>query len=166
MPFSDFAYPLETAGSPQFGRIACAHGAQPYVTPFSFAYHEGFIYSFATVGRKVEWMRANPLVCVEVEKIASRREWQTAVFFGRFEELRESPEFTDLRKFAHGLLARTAMWWEPGAVKTPHWGVERKLEAVYFRISIDEITGHRAVADALAAGSGSSDAAARQAPSW
>ena len=38
------------------------------------------------------------------------------------------------------------MWWEPGYVKTLHWDVERKLEAVYFRISIDEITGHQAFA--------------------
>ena len=155
---------LDLVSEIQFGRIACAHGAQPYVTPFSFAYHEGFIYSFATIGRKVEWMRTNPLVCVEVEKIASRREWKTAVIFGQFEELNDSREPINLRKFAHDLLAQTAMWWEPGAIKTPRWGVERKLEAVYFRISIDEITGHQGFADASAAESGSRETAARQAP--
>ena len=157
---------IDLVSETRIGRIACAHGSQPYVTPFSYAYDEGFIYSFATMGKKVEWMRANPLVCVEVEKIASHREWRTVVIFGRFQELHESRELPDLRKFAHDLLARTAMWWEPGAVKTLHWGVERKLEAVYFRISIDEITGHQAFADAPAAESGSPDTAARQAPGW
>jgi hypothetical protein len=39
--------------------------------------HKGMLYSFATIGRKVEWMRANPLVCVEVDEIVSRQKWQT-----------------------------------------------------------------------------------------
>ena len=157
---------IDLVSETRIGRIACAHGSQPYVTPFSYAYDEGFIYSFATMGKKVEWMRANPLVCIEVEKIISRQEWQTVVIFGRFQELYESRELPDLRKFAHDLLARTAMWWEPGAVKTLHWGVERKLEAVYFRISIEEISGHQALANEPVAESGTSAKAARQTPGW
>ena len=138
---------LDLVSSNNMGRIACAHNAQPYVTPFSFVYHDSYIYSFATVGRRVEWMRANPLVCVEVDRIVSREEWQTVVIFGRFEELHETRKLPDLQKFAHELLSKTAGWWEPGFVKTLHWGVERRLEAVYFRISIDEITGRQALAD-------------------
>lgn len=33
--------------------------------PFHFAYDDHALYSFATVGQKIEWMRANALVCVE-----------------------------------------------------------------------------------------------------
>jgi uncharacterized protein len=130
------------------GHIACAQGSQPYVTPFSFAYHERFIYSFATVGRKIEWMRANPLVCVEVEKIVSREEWQTVVIFGRFEELPKTPEFFEARLVAHAaLMAKTAIWWEPGYVKTLHQGAERPLQPIYFRILIDQISGHQGIAN-------------------
>jgi hypothetical protein len=39
---------------------------------------------------------------------------------------------------AHDLLAKTAMWWEPGYVKTLHKGEERPLQPIYFRISISE----------------------------
>ena len=46
------------------GRLACAQGAQPYVVPFDFAYENGGIYSFSSVGKKIDWMRSNPLVCV------------------------------------------------------------------------------------------------------
>jgi hypothetical protein len=130
------------------GRIACAQGSQPYVTPFSFAYHEDFIYSFATVGKKIEWMRANPLVCVEVENIVSREEWQTIVIFGRYQELPGTSEFHDARLAAHDLLARTAVWWEPGYVKTLHQGLERPFQPIYFRILINEISGHQGIADA------------------
>jgi uncharacterized protein len=129
------------------GRIACAQGSQPYLTPFFFAYHENFIYGFATVGKKIEWMRANPLVCVEAEKIVSRQEWQTVVIFGRYQELPKTPEFYEARMVAHDQLARTAIWWEPGYVKTLHQGAERPLEPIYFRILIDEISGHRGIAD-------------------
>jgi nitroimidazol reductase NimA-like FMN-containing flavoprotein (pyridoxamine 5'-phosphate oxidase superfamily) len=130
------------------GRIACAQGSQPYVTPFSFAYHEDFIYSFSTVGKKIEWMRANPLVCVEVENIVSREEWQTIVIFGRYQELPGTSEFHDARLAAHDLLASTAVWWEPGYVKTLHQGLERPFQPIYFRILINEISGHQGIADA------------------
>ena len=59
----------------RLGRIACAEGAQPYVVPFYFVYHDGYLYSFSTVGQKIRWMRANPLVCVEVDEIVSSEEW-------------------------------------------------------------------------------------------
>ena len=125
------------------GRLGCAEGAQPYVVPISFAYHREFLYGFATIGKKIEWMRANPLVCVEADEIVSRHEWQTVVIFGRYQELPNTPEFHAARMVAHDLLAQTAMWWEPGYVKTLHRGEERPLEPIYFRISISEISGHQ-----------------------
>lgn len=131
--------------SSHLGRIACAQGSQPYVVPFFFAYHESFIYSFATVGTRIEWMRANPLVCVEVERIASRHEWRTVVIFGRYQELPETPEFHGARVVAHDLLAMTAIWWEPGYVKTFHQGDERPLQPIYFRIVINQISGHQGI---------------------
>jgi nitroimidazol reductase NimA-like FMN-containing flavoprotein (pyridoxamine 5'-phosphate oxidase superfamily) len=135
--------------SSHLGRIACAQGSQPYVVPFFFAYHESFIYSFATVGTRIEWMRANPLVCVEVERIASRHEWRTVVIFGRYQELPETPEFHGARVVAHDLLAKTAIWWEPGYVKTFHQGDERPLQPIYFRIVINQISGHQAFLNKL-----------------
>lgn len=127
------------------GRLGCAQGSQPYVIPFSFAYHRDFIYSFATIGKKIEWMRANSLVCVEADEIVSRREWQTVVIFGRYQELPDTLEFDGARVVAHDLLAKTAMWWEPGYVKTLHQGEERSLQPIYFRISISRISGHQAL---------------------
>lgn len=130
--------------SADVGRIGCARGLQPYVTPLIFAYSEDFIYSFATVGKKVEWMRANPLVCVEADKIVSQQQWQTVVVFGRYQELPKTPDFNDVRQLAHDLLAKRANWWEPGFAKTLKDGSERTLETVFYRISIDEISGHDA----------------------
>jgi uncharacterized protein len=125
------------------GRLGCAQGSQPYVVPISFAYHREFIYSFATVGKKIEWMRVNPLVCVEADEIVSRHEWQTVVIFGRYQELPDMPDFHRTRMVAHELLSKTAMWWEPGYAKTLYKGEERPLQPIYFRISISKISGHQ-----------------------
>lgn len=129
------------------GRIACVYGSQPYITPFSFAYHDNFIYSFATLGKKIEWMRANASVCIEADRILSRAEWQSVVVLGRYQELPATPEFIDAQALAHDLLAKVANWWEPGYTKTISGGTERALVPIFFRIAIYEISGHRGTPD-------------------
>jgi nitroimidazol reductase NimA-like FMN-containing flavoprotein (pyridoxamine 5'-phosphate oxidase superfamily) len=69
----------------KFGRLGCSRGDQPYVVPFNFAYNERHLYSFATLGQKIEWMRTNPLVCVEADDIADRSDWTSVVVLGRYE---------------------------------------------------------------------------------
>ena len=93
-------------------------------------------------------MRANPLVCVEVDKIVRRQEWQSVVICGRYQELTRTKELDDVRRLAHEILAKKANWWEPGFAKTLKDGVARPLETVFFRIIIDEISGHQAIPDA------------------
>jgi hypothetical protein len=55
-----------------FGRLACARDNQPYVVPVYFAPDRDHLYGFATMGRKIKWMRLNPLVGVEVDEIRAR----------------------------------------------------------------------------------------------
>jgi uncharacterized protein len=123
------------------GRLACVKDLQPYVVPISFVYSPNFIYGFSTVGQKVDWMRANPLVCLEVDEIANRQNWRTVVIFGKYQELTDQEH----RRAAHDLLSKSASWWEPGYSKTVIEGKTRPLEPIYFRISIDKMTGHQAL---------------------
>jgi nitroimidazol reductase NimA-like FMN-containing flavoprotein (pyridoxamine 5'-phosphate oxidase superfamily) len=127
----------------RLGRLACAQGAQPYILPFYFAYDSNYLYSFSTVGKKIEWMRVNPLVCVETDEVMSSEEWVSIIIFGRYEELPNTLEWEAERARAHELLQRKAIWWEPGYVKTIVQGAERQLVPVYFRIYIEQITGHQ-----------------------
>src|SRR5450631_2353862 len=73
-------------------RLACAHENQPYVVPVHLAYDEasGCLYGFTTPGQKVEWMRANPQVCVEVDEIAAYDQWVSVIAMGHYEELPET----------------------------------------------------------------------------
>ena len=131
----------------RLGRIACAQGSQPYVVPFYFAYYHGCLYSFSTVGQKIEWMRANALVCVEVDEVISPHQWESVVVFGQYEELLDTPGFQGDRALAHKLLQRYATWWEPGYAKTIIRDRERPLEPIFYRIHVGQVTGHRATVE-------------------
>ena len=133
---------LQFLADHHLGRLACVRNAQPYITPFTYVYHQQCIYSFATLGKKVEWLRANPLACVEVDDITSPALWTTVIVSGRYEELVDTPGGDTNRQLAFKLLGKHDLWWEPGYVKTVVSGSDRPLEPIYFCISIDEITGH------------------------
>jgi nitroimidazol reductase NimA-like FMN-containing flavoprotein (pyridoxamine 5'-phosphate oxidase superfamily) len=141
---------LELLSRTRLGRLACAQENQPYVVPFYFTYDNDYLYSFSTVGQKIEWMRANPLVCVEADEVVSPQQWVSVVVFGRYEELPDTPESQLEREFAHKLLQQHAMWWEPGYVKTTLHGTQRPLVPIFYRIYVDRITGHRASLEPVA----------------
>jgi uncharacterized protein len=141
---------LDFLSRTRLGSLACARGTQPYVVPFYFAYNNHYLYSFSTVGQKIEWMRANPLVCVQADEVVSPRDWVSVIVFGRYEELRDTPEWRSARESAHQLLRQNAVWWEPGYARTNLHGTERPLVPVFYRLSVVEVTGHRAAPEPVA----------------
>jgi uncharacterized protein len=138
---------LDLLARTRLGRLACARGNQPYVVPFYFVYDDNCLYSISMVGQKVEWMRANPLVCVEADEVVSPEQWMSVIVFGRYEELPDTPEYQGARAVAHRLLKRHAVWWEPAFAKTSLHGTQRPLVPVVYRIHGRQITGHRAIPD-------------------
>ena len=87
---------LRVLAGARLARLACAQENQPYVVPVYLAYHqpssgEACFYGFTTPGQKVAWMRANPLVCVEVDDVAAYDQWVSVIAMGRYEELPETP---------------------------------------------------------------------------
>jgi nitroimidazol reductase NimA-like FMN-containing flavoprotein (pyridoxamine 5'-phosphate oxidase superfamily) len=131
------------------GRLACARDNQPYIVPMNFA-SDGdylYLYGFTTLGQKVEWMRANPLVCFEVDSAVSHNHWMSVVVFGRYEELPDMPEFEIARKRAYAQLQKRVMWWEPACISEEHRDQPHSLTPIFFRIKIERMTGHRANSD-------------------
>ena len=130
------------------GRLGCARDNQPYVVPFFFYLDpaEDFLYSFSVLGQKVEWMRLNPKVCVEVDEVVDRDNWTAVVAFGRYQELDDSSATADARHRANELLQLHAAWWLPGGLK-PDSAHERRTPLLY-RIQIERLTGRRATPDA------------------
>jgi nitroimidazol reductase NimA-like FMN-containing flavoprotein (pyridoxamine 5'-phosphate oxidase superfamily) len=125
-------------------RLGCAHDGQPYVMPIRIARDDARFYCFSTVGQKIEWMRANPLVCVQADEIQSLENWCSVLVFGRYAELPKTPEYEAERHHAHTLLWRDSEAWEPGYARTIVHGKTRELETVYFRIDVSDVSGRRA----------------------
>jgi uncharacterized protein len=143
-----------------FGRLATSYRNQPYVVPIYFAYDErDHLYGFTTLGRKVEWMRSNPLVCVEVEDIVSHFRWSSVVVLGRYEELPDTPAYRAARLQAQVRLEKRALWWQTAYAAGQVRGESHPADALFYCIHIDEISGRRATADPVEAAVGLSGAA-------
>ena len=122
-------------------RLACARDGQPYVMPLDVELEGDHLYGYATLGQKIEWMRQNPLVCLEIDDITSAMQWVTVIVYGRYEELPPTPEYASERAVADRLLQKHPMWWEPATV--PPLAHEPRMPIV-FRIRITGVTGRRA----------------------
>jgi uncharacterized protein len=130
-----------------FGRLGCAHDNQPYVVPIYFAYESGQLFGFATEGQKIEWMRENPLVCVQADDIKSQDEWISVLVMGRYEELPENPQYETLRRHAHELLEKRSLWWRLAIASSQTRDEHLPVLPVLYRIQIEEISGHRISVD-------------------
>ena len=144
MTFFECRAALEKAS---VGRLACSHDGQPYAVPVNFAFDGTYLYGFTTLGQKVEWMRANPLVCLEVDEVVSDAEWMSIVVFGRYEELPDQPKYEHARQRALSFLKKRAIWWEPAYMSQEHRDQPHSLTPIFYRIHIEQITGHRATSD-------------------
>jgi len=143
---------LDLLARRRLGRLACAQGSQPYVVPIYYVYSEYSLYSLTTVGRKIEWMRANPLVCLEVDDVVHEsQEWTCVIVSGSFEEMPDTPEWQIKRESAVKLLQQYATFWVPALTRTILHGEERQQIPVLYRIRIAEITGRRAIDESLPA---------------
>ena len=92
------------------GRLACARANQPYVVPIFFAYHRNSLYCASTIGQKIDWMRENPLVAVEVDEIHSPQQWQSVIVSGSYEEIANTPETKETQQLAWSLLRDRELW--------------------------------------------------------
>jgi uncharacterized protein len=129
------------------GRLACARDNQPYVVPINFAFDGLYLYGFTTLGQKIEWLRLNPLVCFEVDEVTNDNEWTSVIAFGRYEELPDIPEYKTARKRAHKALQKRPIWWEPAYISQKHRDRPHSLTPIFYRISINKLTGQRATSD-------------------
>jgi hypothetical protein len=84
---------------------------------------------------------------VLVDEIVSPQDWASVIVYGKYEELTDATHSVAHRQHAYNLLQTHPVWWEPGYVETVLNGKARLLEFMYFRIHIEQISGHRGAPD-------------------
>lgn len=124
------------------GRLGCSLDDQPYVVPIYFAYEPDHVYVLSTLGQKIEWMRANPKVCIQADEITSQTRWVSVIANGTYEELPE-PQYSTEREHARSLLQKKHHWWLNAFAERQTKSSSVFIEPLFFRIHVDAITGLR-----------------------
>lgn len=131
----------------RLGRLACAKDCQPYLVPITYSLFDNYLYSFSMPGQKVDWMRINPKVCVQVDEFGEGRAWKSVIINGIFEELPDRIGFKHEREHAWSLLSKHANWWEPGGLKPVTPPMATISPHLFYRIAIEGMTGRQAIDD-------------------
>ena len=133
-------------GGRRVARLACAKNDQPYIVPIHVDLDGEFLYGFAVLGQKINWMRQNPLVCLEIDDLTTDWHWTSVVVFGHYEELPPTPAYESERSVAERLFQRHPAWWEPASIPV---GTHEPHTPIVFRIRIGRVTGRRATLSTL-----------------
>ena len=168
---------LNILAGTRIARLACVHGDQPYIVPVYLTYAAESsgtpsLYGVTTLGNKVEWMRTNPRVCIEVDEITKYDQWASVVVLGRYEELADPSRSEEARHphlrhpgpsvdagqeqlsqsserlEAYRILQSKAMWWEPAETawsSRPDRKPGESYDPVYYRVCIEQVSGRRAL---------------------
>lgn len=129
------------------GRLACSLDNQPYVVPVAFSYEPDCIYVFSTLGQKIDWMRQNPKVCLQVDEIGDASNWFSVIVTGTYLELRE-PQYAAQREHARELLGQHTEWWLNPLAERRNQASDLTIKPVFFRIDTVSTSGLRAVPEA------------------
>jgi uncharacterized protein len=76
----------------RLGRLGCCLDGQPYVVPVYYLLEGNHIYMHSLPGRKINWLRANPHGCLQVDELQDEYHWRSVLAFGEYEELTDAAE--------------------------------------------------------------------------
>jgi uncharacterized protein len=136
----------EILGRASIARLGCSLNDEPYVVPIGIAYESDYIYVFSTLGQKIEWMRANPKVCVQVDEINKQSDWVSVIANGEYEELPD-PQRADERNHARRLMEQRHHWWLNALAERRIKLRDQDISPVFFRIRINSVSGLRGTSE-------------------
>jgi nitroimidazol reductase NimA-like FMN-containing flavoprotein (pyridoxamine 5'-phosphate oxidase superfamily) len=125
-------------------RLGCYADGKIYVVPVSYAYDNGYIYAHSKDGMKVQMMRKNPEICIEVDAMQNMANWQSVISWGKFEELKDKESQMKgmkllMDKLKPLMASETA---QPShGLESSHQQDVKGFHAVAFRIKLGEKTG-------------------------
>jgi nitroimidazol reductase NimA-like FMN-containing flavoprotein (pyridoxamine 5'-phosphate oxidase superfamily) len=126
-------------------RIGCNDGTKTYVVPVSYVYMGDHILCHSYDGMKIEMMRAQPAVCLEVDEIKSYDNWRCVIVWGEYEELTEAKDINEARGyFSEEMLdmkvSETALPPESTPERWHNTSPGQKV-SIYYRIRFTEASG-------------------------
>ncbi len=126
-----------------YGHLGCVDGEEVYVVPITYLYQDGFLYGFTRKGHKIDLLKKNPRMCVQVENIVSGEEWKSVICWGFFEEVTDPKSVQDIKlllgeEFGQILIAEEKMPVSP-MIKNLH--LQHTNGSVIYRMKPYRMTG-------------------------
>ena len=78
--------------SHRYGRLGCCFNGEPYVVPINYVYDGETVYIHSLMGLKIQMMRENPMICLQVDEVKDEYNWQSVIAFGKYEEITDAQE--------------------------------------------------------------------------
>ncbi len=86
-------------GEQKFGHLGCVlESGEPYIVPVNYLYKDDEIYIHCLPGQKLDALRANGKICLQVEKIGESCRWQSVIAFGEFQEIKRMNKKIEILK--------------------------------------------------------------------
>jgi nitroimidazol reductase NimA-like FMN-containing flavoprotein (pyridoxamine 5'-phosphate oxidase superfamily) len=124
-----------------YGHLACCRGYQPYVVPVHYAFDDGDIIIYTTEGKKTEFIKENPNVCLQIEEVIDNQQWQSVIIDGSAVQLDSGAE----RDRALELIVAVNPTLSPAvSIRWMDNWVRENIEVVY-RITPTATSGRRSV---------------------
>lgn len=129
------------------GRLAFISEGKPFTVPITYFFDpsDNSILSYSGQGHKIDAMRKNHSVSLQVDAIVSVHNWESALVHGTFEELKSSDAKQKLQEFAKGV-KRILLSKERKEVEFINEFSSKQYSgenSIVYRIKILEITGKR-----------------------
>jgi nitroimidazol reductase NimA-like FMN-containing flavoprotein (pyridoxamine 5'-phosphate oxidase superfamily) len=115
------------------GRLGCIAAGWPYVVPVNYYYDGKDIYIHTLPGKKLDALRANPRVCLQVDEIEDPYNWRSVIAYGTFEEVSNEETRENVLTRLYSRL--------PHMTPVESRLVEGSKGTVVFRIKVEEVTG-------------------------
>lgn len=128
------------------GRLGYSDGPKIYIIPISYLfYNNKYIIGHSREGQKIEILRKNPNVCLQVDVIQNLSNWKGVMVWGKYEEITNQRE----RYYLLDLLIRKI---NKHLIKEEHLSPEQyeveesrilpdKEKTIVYRIAIEDKSG-------------------------
>lgn len=119
----------------RIGRLGCIADGAPYVIPVNYAFDGECAFLHSLPGQKIEAMRSEPRVCLQVDEIGDELNWKSVLAYGTYEEITNQHERAEA---LNHLLARFSRLTPVESFIANDAGAPAPI---VFRIRVNRITG-------------------------
>jgi len=115
------------------GRLGCIAADWPYVVPVNYYFDGENIYIHTLPGKKLDALRANPRVCLQVDEIKDSYNWRSVIAYGTFEEVSSEETRENVLTKLYSKL--------PHMTPVESMLVKGMTGTIVFRVKVEEVTG-------------------------